>query len=247
MHAEPSTTLLANPGRDLSAHRADGTLCRTNSVETSGSTITTYHADGRTPRFVTTVDLQGRIDDRHGVAAERHFGPDGALTHEVHFAAGAPADLPDGIPANRKYHPDGSVAVDTRMGSLASTSYRPGTAVPHLDPRDGSTVLTTPSHRGGRCISRGHPWHDANTIGFQTDPDGVSPALMLHDGPGGEPAVRYLRADGSTSSITHYSDGLMRETIDYDRDGRVVAHFPCAECGGKPCHCGPTEPGHHQW
>lgn len=56
--------------------------------------------------------------------------------------------------------------------------------------------------------------------------------------------MRYLRADGTTSSTTSYpkGDGVMGVTTDYDRNGDVVSVFACEGCGHKstpcPCHYG---------
>ena len=144
----------------------------------------------------------------------RRFTDSGRLVSEQHLAGGVPADLPDGTPAYREFHPDGSVAVEKRASQSVSMGYPPGVQVWHSDQRDGSDVGVEGTG-GGRVVRRGRL--DVDTEGTRS--------LSAQDGPGGEPAVTYLRADGTTSSITRYHGGGWTHTIDFDGAGDPVCVF----------------------
>ncbi|ACV79057.1 hypothetical protein Namu_2711 [Nakamurella multipartita DSM 44233] len=163
----------------------------------------------------------------------REFGSDGQLLGETNLVLGVAADWPDGTPAAVRYHPDGSIESWRRADASERTYFPPGGALSHVDPRDGSHVVTA-GDDGGRWIRRGVVARRESWVVPPVGPNGTWQANVprfeeLRDGPGGEPAVSYVRPDGSVSSATRYAGGGWTHTVDYFPDGQVAVVFSNSE------------------
>jgi len=157
------------------------------------------------------------------------LGPGGAVRGETNLVRGMPADRPDGTPAEVWFHPDGSIESWRRAGAAERTYFPTGGTVSHVDPRDGSQIAISGSG-SGRCIRRGvvaqHEPGTVQSVGLNGAWQSNEPVFEeLRDGPGDDPAVSYLRPDGTTSSFTRYTDGRWTHTVDHFPDGRVAVVF----------------------
>lgn len=198
-----------------------------------------FAGDERTvPAISLGVAHDGSTDPHPNVESgaseiRREVGPDGHLLGETNLVLGVPADRPDGTPAEVRYHPDGSIESWRRADSAKRTYFPPGGALSHVDPRDGSHVVIA-GDEGGRWIRRGVvARRDSSTVPT-VGPNGTWQANAprfeeLRDGPGGEPSVSYVRADGMVSSATRYAGGGWTHTVDYLPDGRVAVVFSNTE------------------
>lgn len=159
----------------------------------------------------------------------RTIGGVPAVVAQTHRAGGVRADWPDGTPADLTFHEDGSIASWRRAGDRDRSYFQAGGTVCHVDPRDSSHVAVSPND-GGRCTQRGLVVRRVSSVPSIGRDGGIwqqSPPKFaeLRDGPGGEPAVVYTRADGSVSSLTRYRDGRWTHTVDFDRSGEPVVVF----------------------
>lgn len=151
------------------------------------------------------------------------------IVGQTHRSGEVRADWADGTPADLTFHEDGSVATWRRAGDREHVYFPAGGTVSHVDPRDGSHVVVSPND-GGRCTRRGLVAPRVSSVPPIGRDGGIwqqSPPKFaeLRDGPGGEPAVVYTRADGSISSLTRYRDGRWTHTVDFDRSGEPVVVF----------------------
>ena len=173
--------------------------------------------------------IDPRLDGASGSEIRCQFGPDGRLLGETNLVLGVPADRSDGTPAEVRYHSDGSIESWRRAGASDHTYFPPGGVLSHVDPRDGSHVVIA-GDEGGRWIRRGVVARRESWVVPPVGPNGTWQANVprfeeLRDGSGGEPAVSYLRPDGTVSSATRYAGGRWTHTVDYFPDGRVAVVF----------------------
>lgn len=177
----------------------------------------------------------GRGDPIGGAAFEirREVSSNGRVLGEKNLVLGVPANRPDGTPAVLRFHPDGSIESWRRAGAAERAYFPAGGSVSHVDPRDGSHVVIS-RYGGGRCVSRGVVAQRESWVTPPVGPNGTWQANVprfeeLRDGPGGEPAVGYVRPDGTLSSATRYAGCGWTHTVDYFPDGQVAVVFSNTE------------------
>lgn len=201
-----------SPSRVAAGVPTGGQFAATARSESTLELVATTHQPGRPP---TSVDEPHRPSPASGRQVLKRFGPDGRLRSEEHRFDGSAADLPDGTTTHREHRSDGSVAFERGARDPVGIELAPGETVSHRDPRDGSLVVTS-GNGGGLQIERGRP---------DTDDPHRSSIHILQDGPGGEPAVTFVRADGTVSSITRHDSGGWTYTVDYYPDGTAACVF----------------------